>query len=121
MVVIPAGDFTMGSPANEPGRYDPEGPQRNVSIRQFAAGKFDVTRAGMGSICICPNRPIIQVVLGVGSKIKIGKIGKSNPKVLAQSGLSARRPSPRSLHQPGMMRRIMCAGSANGPAVVIAC
>lgn len=26
MVVIPAGSFTMGSPASEPGRYDTEGP-----------------------------------------------------------------------------------------------
>ncbi|HXM94378.1 MAG TPA: formylglycine-generating enzyme family protein [Candidatus Dormibacteraeota bacterium] len=44
MVVIPAGSFTMGSPASEPGRYDEEGPQRRVSIRQFGVGKFDVTR-----------------------------------------------------------------------------
>ena len=34
----------MGSPANEPGRSDEEGPQRKVHIRQFAASKFDVTR-----------------------------------------------------------------------------
>ena len=44
MVVVPAGSFTMGSPASEPGRYDEEGPQRRVSIRRFAVGKFDVTR-----------------------------------------------------------------------------
>jgi formylglycine-generating enzyme required for sulfatase activity len=44
MVVMPAGSFTMGSPSSEPGRYDTEGPQRRVSIRQFAVGKFDVTR-----------------------------------------------------------------------------
>lgn len=44
MVVVPAGDFTMGSPASEQGRYDEEGPQRRVHIRQFAAGKFHVTR-----------------------------------------------------------------------------
>ena len=44
MVVIPAGDFVMGSPSSEPGRFDEEGPQRQVHIRQFAASKFDVTR-----------------------------------------------------------------------------
>jgi formylglycine-generating enzyme required for sulfatase activity len=44
MVVIPAGSFTMGSPANEASRYGEEGPQRRVTIRQFAVGKFDVTR-----------------------------------------------------------------------------
>lgn len=44
MVVIPAGSFTMGSPASEPGRYSDEYPQHQVTIsRQFAAGKFEVT------------------------------------------------------------------------------
>jgi formylglycine-generating enzyme required for sulfatase activity len=44
MVVIPAGSFTMGSPASEPGRYGDEHPQHQVTIsRQFAAGKFEVT------------------------------------------------------------------------------
>ncbi len=47
MVVVPAGSFTMGSPANEAGRSnDDEGPQRTVTIRQpFAVGKFEVTFA----------------------------------------------------------------------------
>ena len=44
MVVIPAGEFTMGAPAGEMGRYDEEGPQRRVQVRRFAASKFDVTR-----------------------------------------------------------------------------
>jgi formylglycine-generating enzyme required for sulfatase activity len=44
MVVVPAGSFTMGSPASEAGRYDDEGPQHLVSImKPFAAGKFAVT------------------------------------------------------------------------------
>src|SRR5882762_8535601 len=43
MVGIPAGDFTMGSPAHELGRFDAEGPQHRVSIRAFALGKYDVT------------------------------------------------------------------------------
>lgn len=43
MVVIPEGTFTMGSPANELGRFDNEGPQREVSIKRFAAGKFEVS------------------------------------------------------------------------------
>jgi formylglycine-generating enzyme required for sulfatase activity len=44
MVVVPAGRFTMGSPKDEQGRYDDEGPQHVVTIsRPFAAGKFHVT------------------------------------------------------------------------------
>ncbi len=45
MVGIPAGNFVMGSPADEPGRFDAEGPQHRVAIRAFALGKFDVTTA----------------------------------------------------------------------------
>jgi formylglycine-generating enzyme required for sulfatase activity len=44
MVVVPAGSFTMGSPASEPQRADREGPQHQVTFaRQFAVGKFSVT------------------------------------------------------------------------------
>ncbi len=46
MVVIPAGRFSMGSPANEPGRSPDEQPQHNVTLaKPFAVGKFEVTRA----------------------------------------------------------------------------
>ncbi|MBB5060480.1 formylglycine-generating enzyme required for sulfatase activity [Granulicella aggregans] len=44
LVVIPAGTFQIGSPANEPGRFDEEGPQREVKIKKFAAAKYIVTR-----------------------------------------------------------------------------
>jgi formylglycine-generating enzyme required for sulfatase activity len=43
MVVIPSGVFLMGSPPNEPGRTDDEGPQRRVSIVSLAVGRFEVT------------------------------------------------------------------------------
>ena len=44
MVVVPAGEFMMGSPENEKGRDKKEGPQHTVVIRQpFAVGKVDVT------------------------------------------------------------------------------
>jgi formylglycine-generating enzyme required for sulfatase activity len=43
MVGIPAGSFAMGSPANEQGRFQNEGPQHYVKIRAFALGKYDVT------------------------------------------------------------------------------
>jgi formylglycine-generating enzyme required for sulfatase activity len=45
MVVVPAGYFTMGSPPNEEGRFDGEGPQHGVTIgKPFAVGRFAVTR-----------------------------------------------------------------------------
>lgn len=44
MVVVPAGGFLMGSPANEQDRSTDEGPQRKVTIAApFAVGKYEVT------------------------------------------------------------------------------
>jgi formylglycine-generating enzyme required for sulfatase activity/TPR repeat protein len=46
MVVIPAGNFLMGSPSSEPKREDNEGPQHRVAIPQsLAVGKFEITQA----------------------------------------------------------------------------
>jgi formylglycine-generating enzyme required for sulfatase activity len=46
MIVIPAGEFTMGSPVTEQDRYDDEGPQHNVTIaKPFAVSKYAVTFA----------------------------------------------------------------------------
>jgi formylglycine-generating enzyme required for sulfatase activity len=43
MVVVPAGEFMMGSPADERA-YDNEGPQHRVTVaRPFAISKFEVT------------------------------------------------------------------------------
>ncbi|MCP3959770.1 MAG: SUMF1/EgtB/PvdO family nonheme iron enzyme [bacterium] len=44
MIVIPAGRFTMGSPEEEEGRDDDEGPQHEVKIARFALAKHEVTR-----------------------------------------------------------------------------
>ena len=44
IVVVPAGDFIMGSPANEEGRSDNEEPQHLVTIAHpFAVGRYAVT------------------------------------------------------------------------------
>jgi formylglycine-generating enzyme required for sulfatase activity len=43
LVVVPSGSFTMGSPLDEDGRAQDEGPQRPVTIRGFAAGRYEVT------------------------------------------------------------------------------
>ena len=54
MIKIPAGTFTMGSPANERGRQSNEGPQHAVTLTEgFYLGKYEVTQtqwhAVMGS------------------------------------------------------------------------
>ena len=50
MVVVPAGEFTMGSPESEELRADDEGPQHPVTIsKAFAVGKFEVTRGQYGA------------------------------------------------------------------------
>ncbi len=43
MVPIPGGEFLMGSPDNEAGRFDDEGPQHKVKVEPFWMGKFEVT------------------------------------------------------------------------------
>jgi formylglycine-generating enzyme required for sulfatase activity len=43
MVTIPSGQFQMGSPPSEHGRFDAEGPQHSVSVRSVAFGRYLVT------------------------------------------------------------------------------
>ncbi|PIF00967.1 MAG: sulfatase-modifying factor protein [Maribacter sp.] len=43
MVLIPEGEFLMGSPTDESYRKDDEGPRKNVSIDAFWMGKYEVT------------------------------------------------------------------------------
>lgn len=67
MVYIPGGTFLMGSPDNEEGRFDNEGPQHKVKLGPFWIGKYEVTqgqwKAVMGSNLSYPplkgaDRPI---------------------------------------------------------------
>ena len=45
LIQIPAGDFLMGSPANEPERSADEGPQYRVRLDGFLLGQTSVTQA----------------------------------------------------------------------------
>jgi formylglycine-generating enzyme required for sulfatase activity len=57
IVVLPTGNFIMGSPDDEPGRiFLEEGPLRRVSVGQFAVGKFDVTRGQWAAFVSATNR-----------------------------------------------------------------
>ena len=76
MMVIPAGSFMMGSPANVAGRDATESPQRQMTLRApLAVGKFEVTFAEWDA-CVAAggcshrtadegwgrgNRPVINV------------------------------------------------------------
>jgi formylglycine-generating enzyme required for sulfatase activity len=43
MVPINGGEFLIGSPENEPGRRDDEGPQKKVKISPFWMSKYEIT------------------------------------------------------------------------------
>ena len=43
MLPIPAGEFLMGSPNDEAGRSDDEGPQRTVTVSSFWLSQTEVT------------------------------------------------------------------------------
>lgn len=51
MVLIPAGEFMMGSPEDEWGRSQNEGPQHKVTIsKSFYLGKYEVTRGQFSAL-----------------------------------------------------------------------
>ena len=56
LVVLPGGTFTMGSPKDEPGFFEIEGPQHQVTIKQFAAGKYHVTRGQWAAFVAATKR-----------------------------------------------------------------
>ncbi len=55
MVAIPGGTFEMGSPKSEAGRFDDEGPQREVTVAPFFLGKFEVTQAQWRAVARWPQ------------------------------------------------------------------
>ena len=61
MVVVPAGDFMMGSPSSEEDRNDDESPRHRVTIsKPFAVGKYEITFSQWDA-CVteggCSHRP----------------------------------------------------------------
>ncbi len=60
MVVIPAGTFRMGSPPDEAGHSDDEGPVRHVTIdRNIAVGRFEVTREEYAAFVEATGRAVV--------------------------------------------------------------
>ncbi|MGA7674674.1 MAG: formylglycine-generating enzyme family protein [Rhizomicrobium sp.] len=58
MIVIPAGEYTMGSPGTEPGRNANEGPQHRVRITYpLAVSTFIITRDEFAAFAVDTKRP----------------------------------------------------------------
>jgi len=100
MVLIPAGSFTMGSPASEPERESDEGPQHTVRVVAFELGKTEVTFAQWDA-CVtdggCSHRPADQG-WGRGSRPVINVswndiTGQYIPWLNRKTGKSYRLPS----------------------------
>jgi len=82
MVVIPAGEFTMGSPSTEPGRNDDESPQHAVTItKPFAVSKFVVTFADWDAC----------VRVGGCPEVSDSEMGRANKPVINTAWEDARR------------------------------
>jgi formylglycine-generating enzyme required for sulfatase activity len=55
MISIPQGEFLMGSPAREIGRYDDEGPQHLVRVRDFYIAQTPITQAQWRAVANLPQ------------------------------------------------------------------
>jgi formylglycine-generating enzyme required for sulfatase activity len=55
MTLIPAGEFLMGSPEDEPERGENESPQHRVSVPQFFLGTYPVTQAQWRAVANLPQ------------------------------------------------------------------
>ena len=55
MMAIPEGEFMMGSPEDEPGRYDDESPQHQVKVAPFWLAQTPVTNAQWNFIVNLPQ------------------------------------------------------------------
>ena len=55
MVLIPGGDFLMGSPEDELERFQSESLQHSVSIKPFCMGKYPVTQAQWQAVAALPQ------------------------------------------------------------------
>lgn len=56
MVVIPGGEFLMGSPPEESGRRQNEGPQRRLAIASFAMSETEITQGQYAAFVQETNR-----------------------------------------------------------------
>ncbi len=55
MILVEGGEFTMGSPEDEPARDDDEGPQHLVTVPSFFMGRYPVTQAQWRFVAALPK------------------------------------------------------------------
>ena len=79
MVVVPAGSFTIGTPATEADRDETEGPQKKISINKLAVGKYDITKAEWAAFAAATNRPTLGGCAFSGFTDTTKKFWEGNP------------------------------------------
>jgi formylglycine-generating enzyme required for sulfatase activity len=132
MVLVPAGEFTMGSPPDEPDRFNDEGPQRAVKIAApFWVGKYEVT-FGEWDACVAAggcrtkpndwgrdNRPVVNLSWNDAKEYvgwlsqKTGKTYRLLSEAEWEYAARAGTKTPFSLPAPGGSDDIAGKGLAN--------
>jgi len=56
LVAVPSGELMMGSPADEPGRWDDESPQHLVKLQPFFINQYPVTQAQWRAVAALPQQ-----------------------------------------------------------------
>jgi len=92
MVVVPPGRFLMGSPAQERGRYDNEGPIQEIAIpKMLAVGRYSITRDEFMAFVAATNYPYGQTCHAeVGNRF----VDKPNSSFLSPPGFSQQGRDP---------------------------
>ncbi|HUT35464.1 MAG TPA: formylglycine-generating enzyme family protein [Planctomycetota bacterium] len=86
MVLIPGGKFTMGSPADEPGRKDHEGPQHKVELKPFYLCTTEVTLEQYNAFYLETHQKVKGLDPGRGDPLKEAEDALAPPPVDAITG-----------------------------------